>query len=279
MWIQNLEPLFFFESADNVQRIIFVRQVFDFVPNRPIGDVLDVVVFFSRVVALLGALLECPVEACRKARGSNQPRGIFHESIIVQHTNHLRFKIRRTVKGIHQQAARSRIERESHRVDGEIAPPQIFDDGRRSDDRRLASLLVALGAGHAYLGTHIAGKNEIKSLAVIVRGRDHCARALQILLQLQRIALHGEIQIANGKAADDVADGAARKIDIHARGTGNVLHQRDAALLVRRQPDLHGEDVISHSWFARTGPGSLEPPLFRRFPQGQRRDLPDRRQP
>jgi hypothetical protein len=65
-------------------------------------------------------------------------------------------------------------------------------------------------------------------------------------LQLEGIALDGEIQIADGEAADDVANCAAGKVKIHGRIAGNVLHERYAALLIRREPDLHGVYVISH---------------------------------
>ena len=69
----------------------------------------------------------------------------------------------------------------------------------------------------------------------------------QIFLQLEGIALDGEIEIADGKAADDVADGAAGEVKIHARGAGYVLHQVDALHLIRRQPKFHRVNVISHS--------------------------------
>ena len=44
-----------------------------------------------------------------------------------------------------------------------------------------------------------------------------------------------------------VADGAAGEINVHSGVTGDVLNEGDAFLLVRRQPEFHCVDVVSHS--------------------------------
>ena len=73
-------------------------------------------------------------------------------------------------------------------------------------------------------------------MGIVVSPADDSACPFEFFLQLERIALNGEIEVADGKAADDIAHGPAGEIDIHARSAGDVLHQRDALLLVRRQP-------------------------------------------
>ena len=115
------------------------------------------------------------------------------------------------------------------------------------DDGRLARLLEALGARHADLGAGIAGQRDEDGPVVLFDGRDLRARFFQIFLELERIALNGEIEVADRKTADDVADGAAGQVKIHARGAGDVLHQPDALQLIRRQPDFHRVNVVSHS--------------------------------
>ena len=103
----------------------------------------------------------------------------------------------------------------------------------------------------------------------------------RFFLQLERIALNGEVEVADGEAADDVADGAAREVKIHARGAGYVLHQADALELVRGQPDFHRVNVVSHSFRSgcrafnskamqaaiAPGGGPDLPKLSTRFPQ------------
>ena len=67
MRMQDLEPAFFVEGAHDVQRIVLVRELFQLVANRPLPDVLDVVVLFGGLVTRLGAVLQRPVEARAQA--------------------------------------------------------------------------------------------------------------------------------------------------------------------------------------------------------------------
>src|SRR5581483_8337246 len=67
------------------------------------------------------------------------------------------------------------------------------------------------------------------------------------LLKLEGIALDSEVEIADGKTGDDVADGAAGKVNIQPLNPGQFLNQTYSTLLFRREPGFHGVDVISHS--------------------------------
>ena len=82
---------------------------------------------------------------------------------------------------------------------------------------------------------------------VLFDGGDFSAGLFEVFLQLEGIALDGEIEVADGKSADNVADSAAGEVEIHARGAGYVLDEADALQLVRRQPDFHRVNVVSHS--------------------------------
>src|SRR5439155_7582445 len=85
------------------------------------------------------------------------------------------------------------------------------------------------------------------------------ADALQVFLQTEGIALHGKIEVADGKTTDDVPHGAAGEINIHPGFARHVLHQDHATLLLRREPHFHRVDVIRHALCFRT------PDLCRRF--------------
>ena len=244
---EYFEPAFLFERAHHVQRVLLVRQLRGFVSNGFVGDVFDVIVLSRRVETCLRTFFERPVKPGGKTRRPNQPRRVFDECVIVQNTQHFGFNISRAVKGIHEQAARTRIERQGHRVDREIAALQVFDNGGWRHLRRFAGFLIALGPRHADFRPHVAWQSQQQAFQVVIVAHDGHARPFQLLLQLERIALHRKIEVANGKAADDVADRTACQVDIHAGRARNVLDQGDATLLVRRQPDFHRVNVVSHA--------------------------------
>src|ERR1700722_19888363 len=165
----------------------------------------------------------------------------------MQDANQLGFEIGDPVERIEQESARTFVERQRHRVDGEVAAAQVFVNGGWSDDRWFAGLLKTLGAGHTDFGASIAGKRDVDGAGVFFDGGDPGAGLFQVFLELERVSLDGKIQVPDGKTADDVADGAAGEIKIHARGAGYFLDQRDALQLIRGQPEFHGVNVISHS--------------------------------
>ena len=103
--MQHLQPIFFLQHAQDMQRILFVRQLLDFIPDCFICDVFDVVVFSRRIEPLLRALFQWPVKARCEARCPDEPRWIFHKCVIVQNAEHFGFNIRRAIEGVHQQAA------------------------------------------------------------------------------------------------------------------------------------------------------------------------------
>ena len=247
MRIQYFEPAFFFQHAHHVQRVVFVGQLGNFIAHRFVGDVLDVIVFFGGIKAGLGAFLQRPVKARGEAGGPDQPGGIFDKSVVMQNAEKLGFDISSAVERVHQQAARTRIQRQGHGIDGEIPAAQVFDEGGGRNYRRLAGFLVVLEARHADFGPNVAGQAQIQRLYVVIGAGNLHPGLLQVLLQFEGIALDREIEVADGKTADDVADRASGQVNVHTGGARDVLYQGDAALLVRRQPDFHGVNVISHA--------------------------------
>src|ERR1700719_4665326 len=100
--MQHLEPIFFLQCSDYMERIVFVSELSNFVPDRALGDVLDIVVFFGRVKALLGAFFKGPVKACSKAGGANEARWIFDEGVVVQYTKKFGLDVSYPVEGVEQ---------------------------------------------------------------------------------------------------------------------------------------------------------------------------------
>ena len=247
MRMQHLQPVFFLERLHHIQRIIFMRQLRNLMSYRAARDVLDVVAFFRRVVAQLRALLQRPVKARRKSGSANQPRRILHERIVMQNPQQLRLNIRHAVERIKQQPTRPLIQRQRHRVHREVAPPQIVLNAGRRNHRSLAHLFVVLGVRHANLGAHIPRQHQKQRAHFFIVAGHLRACPLEVFLQFEGIALNREVQVADREPADNVPYRPAGKVESNSRGPGYLLHQIDAFHLIRRQPDFHRVNVISHS--------------------------------
>ena len=67
-------------------------------------------------------------------------------------------------------------------------------------------------------------EQHIQDAHVLVASLNNGADLLQVFLELGYIALDREIEIADGKAADNVAHRAAGKINVHLVGACDLLH-------------------------------------------------------
>ena len=166
----------------------------------------------------------------------------------MQHANHFRFDVGHSIKRIHQQPARSLVHRQGHCVHREVAAAQIFDDRRGSDLRSLARLVIDLRARHGNLGAHPARQRQQQRPRVVVGVPDDRARLLQVFSELERVALHREVEIADGEPGNDVADGAARQVQVHLRRLRGVGHEGDCLLLIRREPGFQRVYVVGHAF-------------------------------
>ena len=99
--MQHFQPVFFFQHAQDVKRIVFVGQLLDLVSDCPIGDVFDVVVLSRRIESLLCSFFERPVKTGSKAGGTDESRWIFDKSVIVQNAKQLGFNIRCAIERVH----------------------------------------------------------------------------------------------------------------------------------------------------------------------------------
>ena len=109
-------------------------------------------------------------------------------------------------------AAGTRVQRQRHSVDREVAAAQILVNGRGSDGRWFARLVIDFRARHVQLGADIARHQELESPQVFVHALDRNPGFLQILLQLERISLNAQVDVADGKSSHQIADGATGEI-------------------------------------------------------------------
>src|SRR5262249_23753209 len=122
----------------------------------------------------------------------------------------------------------------------------VVIDGSRSNLNRLARLVISLRAGAGDLSAHVARQKKHDGTRDFVCGLSDGPGLFKILLQLERVALNGKVQIADDEARDDFTHRAAGEINIHLVSAGDLRHQRYGALLVRRKPGFHEVDKVSH---------------------------------
>ncbi len=241
----------------------------DFVANRTIGDIFEIVILFCCVKTRLRTFFQSPVKARHQAQGPQHARRLFQECVVLENAEVLGFEIGNAVERIHQESARARIQRQSHGIDGEIAPAQVLVDGLEGH-LGLSRFGIALRARAGNLRPDVIGKEDIKDAHVLVTSLNNGADLLQVLLQLEDVALNGKVEVPDWESADDVAHRAAGEIDVHLVRAGDFLHLSHDLELCRRQPALHHVYVVSHS-------GSSLVPGRQDFPRADGPDCPSGR--
>ncbi len=164
--IQHLQPALFFIRLQHAQRIVFIRDLLDLVPDPVVADVLDIIIFFSRLEASLCSLFERPMKPRREPRRPDHPRRLFQKRVIVQHPYNFCFDIGSAVKWIHQQPARPFVHRQGHRVHRKIPPPQILNNRRWRHHRSLPRLVIPLRPRHRNFGAHSARQRQQQRLGL-----------------------------------------------------------------------------------------------------------------
>jgi hypothetical protein len=75
---------------------------------------------------------------------------------------------------------------------------------------------------------------------------EDAAGFLQRFLQLEGIALNGEIEVADGEAAGEVADGASGEENGHAGVASCITNEAKGVLLGRRKAIFEKVIVVGH---------------------------------
>ena len=92
------------------------------------------------------------------------PDGIFDESVVADQPELAVFDVGYAVEGVHQETVGAVVEREGHGVGGKVAPPEVFENGRRLD-RRFAGL--GIGDRQSAANLHRAHHRETAQRATV----------------------------------------------------------------------------------------------------------------
>ena len=87
-----------------------MRELLNLMAERTVGDVLDVIVFFGRVIAGLGTLFQRPVKTRGEAGGADEARRLLIKRIVMQDAKHLGLNIGHAIKRIGEESARAGIQ-------------------------------------------------------------------------------------------------------------------------------------------------------------------------
>ena len=67
-------------------------------------------------------------------------------------------------------------------------------------------------------------EKDVKDSKTLIFSLNDRSDFLEILPELVDVSLDGEIEISNGKSADDVAHRSARQVDVHFMRAGDFLN-------------------------------------------------------
>src|ERR1700704_6609623 len=123
-------------------------------------------------------------------------------------------EIGESVGRIEQEAPGIHIQRDRNRVDGEVAPPEVFHDGGKTDFRLCSRMRVNVFARGGDTRVNVAGEDEFHVADVLIFAYDVRAALLELPDNARRIPFHGEIQVADRHSRGQVANGAANEIEI-----------------------------------------------------------------
>src|SRR6202034_220310 len=114
------------------------------------------------------------------------------------------------VEGIHQKAVGAFIERNRHRIDGEIAATQIFLNGCRVNHR--LPRLGILGFVRAdQVDADGARKTEVKGAGSLILTPNLGSKLFKRLLQLECVSMDSDFDIPDGVSAGQIADSVSRE--------------------------------------------------------------------
>src|SRR3970282_638254 len=116
--------------------------------------------------------------------------------------------------------------------DGEVAAAEVLHEGGPAVLGTGAGTLIAVVAGSGDAAVDVTGEDHLDMAGVIVLRDDAGAALFELAGKARGGALDGEVEIAGGRAAGEVANGAADQIDVGDGFGGELLHaQNNGALL------------------------------------------------
>ena len=173
------------------------------------------------------------------AHGAQQANRLIRETVYRKRAHLATLDIGKAVGGIEQQTARGRIQRDGDGVQRKVPPAQILHDRRPADfgARARPDVIIVARGGDAAVA--ISGEDDLNVPRLFVLEND-------LTGDLRGIALNREIEVAEGRAGDQVAHRAAGQIDVEAQGRGQLLDTEHGGALFRREPAFEQEHVVGH---------------------------------
>src|ERR1700728_4963661 len=218
---------------------------FQLITTRKGGDLIHQAFGLGVLVASLRALVHLPAGAGRKTDGAKHAGRILDEAVIAGEAKVARLNVREPIQGVEQQPPGALVQRDGHRVGGEVAAAQVVKNRRPVVDG-LAGLGVLLTAGARNFDANAARKPEEERARGLVIAPELAASFLQRFLQLEGVSLNRKVKIADRKAAGEIANRPPGQKDGHARVAGGISNLAKGVLLGGGKTIFKKVDVIGH---------------------------------
>ncbi len=243
---QLLQPALRFKRLQDLQRVFLGGDLFKLIAALKGRKNIKAGSFFRIFVASRGPVFPLPAEPAAKPHSPYQPRRILEKAVIARQPKLPCLDIRDAVERVEQQAVGTFIERERHGVGGEIATAKVLYD-RGPAVNGLSRLWIRLRAGARHLHPNRAGEPEVEGARRLVVSPQDSASRLQRLLEIECVALHGKIKVANRRAGGEIANGAAGQKNGHAGLANSIANVPECAALRSGEAGVEQVGIFGHA--------------------------------
>ena len=239
-----------FPGLENVHGLIFPRELTELGARFTCRNGFLQAALQRQVEPILGARVELEIHARGIANGAQQAHRLIGKAVDGKRAHFAGLEIGEAVGGIEQQTAGGGVERKGNGVQGEIAAAQVIHNCGPAHLGTRPRAGINLLASRLNAAVHVAREDHVEVPQLFVFVHDARSALLEFARETRRIALNGEIEVADGHSRNQIANGAAGEVDVGGDLDGQLLHAHQDGALLGGEPAFQHVHVVRHQPFS-----------------------------